>query len=206
MTDRLTLYNGALNQCGERSLATLTENREARRQLDTCYDGALSFCLEKGAWTFACRTVKLEYDPDYTPDFGFTRVYVKPDDYVQTAALATDAYFTIPLTRFADEGGYWYCDSDEIYVKYISSDVAYGMNLSRWPESYTQLVETYLALQIVASLTNSEAKEEKINKAYKDALKTALGRDAMKMPPKFQPQNSWVKARRGGYDSQSGGW
>lgn len=203
MTTQLTLYNGALTLCGDRTLASLTENREARRQLDAKYAGALEFCLEKAAWTFALRTVKLDYDPDFTPEFGFSRVYRKPDDYVQTVELATDEFFNSQLTQYADEAGFWYCDLDEIYVKYISDDVEFGMNLNKWPESYVQLVEAYLASQIVASLTNSEAKEQKVQAAYKDALKTALGRDAMKIPPKSIPRGSWSRARIGTF-TQSG--
>lgn len=193
--DKLGLYNGALRLCGERILASVSENREPRRLLDNEYDGALKYCLEKGLWLFATRTVRLESDPDYAPEFGYQYVFLKPEDYVNTAAVCQDEYFDVPLTRYEDEGQVWVADVDPLYVRYISNDVEYGMNLNKWPESFVQFVQAYLASQIVVALTHSDSKANAVEKRLKDAVKTALARDAMKQPVRFLPQNNWSRAR-----------
>ena len=60
---QLRLYNGALMELGERSLAALTDNVEPRRLLDRVWaDGAVNDCLSNGQWRFARRTLALQYD------------------------------------------------------------------------------------------------------------------------------------------------
>jgi hypothetical protein len=122
---KLTLYNDALLLCGERFLASLTEEREPRRLLDRAWDGgAVRACLEMGQWGFAMRTIQLDYDSGIQPDFGYARAFVKPTDWVLTSGLCSDEFFRSPLTRYTDEAGYWYSDLDTIYVRYVSDDVA----------------------------------------------------------------------------------
>src|SRR4051812_14499694 len=78
-TDRLKIYNGALLICGERSLATLTENREPRRLLDQVWqEGGVQYCLEQGQWKFAMCASKFEADTSYTAQFGYTNRFQKP--------------------------------------------------------------------------------------------------------------------------------
>src|SRR5258708_823139 len=122
MTDKLSLYNGALTEfLGERKLANLTENREPRRVLDEIWDGgALRYCLEQGLWNFAMRTIQLTYSPSVEPDFGFRYAFDKPTDWVRTAALCVDEFFRCPLLQYNDEAGFWFADIDTIYVRYIS--------------------------------------------------------------------------------------
>ena len=60
MTDKLSIYNGALSILGERRLASLTENREPRYKLDDVWDNNfVRRLLQMGQWQFAQRTVQL---------------------------------------------------------------------------------------------------------------------------------------------------
>jgi len=78
MATKLGLFNGALLMLGERSLATLTENREPRRLLDIVWDGGgVRTCLEAGIWNFAVRAARIEYDPSAEPGFGLDRAFTK---------------------------------------------------------------------------------------------------------------------------------
>jgi hypothetical protein len=59
---RLSIYNGALRECQERKLASLSEDREPRRVLDDVWndgDGLLRFVLRQKQWRFARRTVEI---------------------------------------------------------------------------------------------------------------------------------------------------
>ena len=203
MTDRLKLYNGALQICGERALASLTVNEEGRRLLDDQWnDGAVNYCLQQGQWRFATRAAKFHYDNTITPDFGFPRVFAKPTDWQATCAVCSDEFFRVPMTRYSDEIGYWYADIDDIYIKYISNDANYGTNYANWPASFTEYVKTYLAGKIVLKLTNDESKERKINAPKGGLLQiskvTAINNDAQGDPPKFPAQGSWSRSRQGG--------
>lgn len=197
MTTQLTLYNGALRNLGERRLALLTENVPARHELDAVWaDDFINDVLEKGFWNFAIRTTRQDYRTDVDPGFGYRRAFLKPDDYVRTAMLASDEYFACPLMAYADEQSYWFAEIDEIYVAYVSSDSAYGADYSKWTSSFTRFAEAYLAHRIAPVI--APAMMDAMYRLQKKYLVEARSRDAMNEPTKMLPQGDWVSARLGG--------
>lgn len=196
MTDRLKLYNDALLMCGERSLAALTEEREPRRLLDQVWNSdGVKKCLESGQWHFAMRGTRIDYDPDIEPDFGYRRAFSKPTDWILTAGVCSDEFFRVPLVQYFDEAGYWYSELDIIYVRYVSNDDAYGMDLNQWPESFEEFVAAHFASRIVLKLTNGESKFKTILALREKLKKEAKARAAMAEPTSFAAQGSWSRAR-----------
>lgn len=197
---QLSLYNGALDLCRERHLASLSEVREARRKLDSAWnDGRIvSQCLEKGFWSFATRSVQLDFDPSISPSFGYKRAFVQPDDYVNTIAICSDEYFKQSLENFSHENGYFYASIDTIYIKYASNHADYGMNYTLWTESFTELVKAALAEKIVRGLTQSSEIIQDVVNEYEKQRKEAIARDAIKQAPSHLPTSSLVRARMGG--------
>jgi hypothetical protein len=201
MTDQLSLYNGALRLLGQRKLASLAEDSEPRHLLDDVWDeGAIDACLEEGLWNFATRTVRLDYSPSVEPDFGFRRAFDKPADWVRTAGMASDGYFRARLTdeQAKDEAGFWYADLDTIYVRFVSNDSAYGGDLSRWPQSFVNFVECFLALKISPRIVKAANQRQELTRTYQQLLVKARGKDAMNEGTAFPPSGGWVAARRGG--------
>ena len=87
-TSRLKLYNDALTVCDESHLASLTEDRKSRRLLDHVWDNdGVKNCLEAAQWKFGTRTVRLDYDPAYDPEFGYRRAFEKSTDWCLTVAV-----------------------------------------------------------------------------------------------------------------------
>jgi hypothetical protein len=198
MATQLSLYNEALRLCGERKLASLTENREPRRLLDSVWDAdAINYCLEQGQWKFAIRTAKLEYNPSMEPAFGYQYGFDKPTDLVRITALCSDEYFNVPLTQYSEEAGYWFSDLDEIYIQYVSNDASYGADFSLYPETYMRYVASYLASEIIDRLTQNNALWDKVYGLMKKRLTDARSKDALAGPTKFFPSGSWLNARRG---------
>ena len=196
MSDRLTMYNDALLMAGERSLGSLTEVAESRRLLDQVWNsGGVKKCLEEGQWKFAMRTVQLDFDPALTPSFGYRRAFDKPTDWIVTSSLASDAYFSSPLLGYFDEAQYWYADVDKIYVRYVSDDVGYGLNINKWPGSFQEFVSAHFASRVTWKLTGSKEKLATVNDNRKELKKIALNKDAMAEPTRFPPPGSWVKSR-----------
>jgi hypothetical protein len=196
MTTRLEVYNSALIICGDRTLSSLTEDREPRRLLDIVWDNeGVEACLERAQWKFAMRTVKLDFDTDVTTPFGFRRAFSKPSDWVLTSALCSDEYFTAPLTRYVDEAGYWYADIDEIFVRYVSSSDQYGTDLSLWPGTFSDYVSAHFASKIIFKLTQDVEKRERVLDWEKRQLKSAKSNDAMAGPQQFPAPGNWVNSR-----------
>jgi hypothetical protein len=195
--DKLSLYNDALTLCGERMLADLTEQRESRRLLDAAWAfGAVDFCLETGQWNFAVNSIQLDYSPSIEPTWGYRRAFDKPADYIRTMAVCTDEYFRNPLLRYVDEASFWFSDLDTMYIRYVSNLPEYGMNLGKWPGSFSEMVSSYLAMQVVTKLTQDTSKWKIVQEYYKDVRKEAKSNDAMNEPTKFAPKGSWIRARQ----------
>ena len=203
MTDQLSLYNGALRLLKERRLSSLSEARECRRLLDDAWGdgrtyGSVAYCLQDGQWVFARRTVQIDFSPSITPTFGYRYAFDHPSDMVKPVAICSDQYLTQPLLHYQDEGSYWYCDLQTIYVSYISNGVTFGGDMSRWGEKFVKLVEAHLAMEIAPNLTNSDGAIRLAEAAYLKAIKAARSDDAMRQPTRFLPPGSWVSARGGG--------
>lgn len=204
---RLSIYNGALLVCDERFLASITEEREPRRLLDYVWDnGGIKSCLEEAQWEFAMRTIQIDYDTQIDPDFGYNRAFQKPDDWILTSALCSDEFFRAPVIRYVDEAGYWYSDIDTLYVRYVSNDADYGMDVNAWPESFKEFVYAHFASKIVGKLQGASVeKKAEIERLRKRALMHAKNKAAMSGPVSFPPSGSWVNARRRGVNRRDGG-
>lgn len=198
MTDQLSLYNGALTILGERNIATLTENREPRLKLDVIWANNLrERVLQHGQWNFASRTAQLPASTTIMPTFGYQFAFEKPDDFIRTMGVCYDEYFNMPITRYADEAKVWYCDTDPIYVIYVSKDTQWGFDLSLWPENFTEYVEHYMAFKVAPRITGLDFNSNALEAKMKRKLTEAKATDAMESPAKFAPQGGWSRSRKG---------
>lgn len=201
-TTRLKIYNGALQACKVRQIASLSVNEEARRELDLVWnDNGVRYCLQRGQWTFARVAAKFNADTSITPQFGYRYGFAKPTDYVNTSAVCSDEFYNAPLTQYADEAGFWYADIDTIYVKYTSDGATFGGDLALWPEAFTEYVKMYFASKVCGKLSGDNAREAEIVKPRTGLLAIALdiakNSDMQGEPPRFPPMGRWTRARIG---------
>lgn len=197
-TTKLVIANGALRHLKERPLtqSELDNNsREPARVFNAVWDGgARRACLEGGLWKFATRSTERTYSPSVTPEFGYTYAFEKPDDFVRIIGLWEDGTHRVPLS-YRERNAYWLADLDTIYVDYVSSDDAYGYDLSLWPECFRRYVEAYIASEMEGPLTD---KGKSLVSYRKLLLDEALSIDAMADPSQQLPAGSWTIARMGG--------
>lgn len=198
MTTRLKLYNGALLELGERELAALTDNTTSRTSLDRVWNsGLIDYVLGQGQWRWARRTSELAPAPAVTPDFGYRLAYEKPTDHVRTCGMFSDEYGQNPLTAYVFEQGYFFSDTEPVYLTYVSNDAQYGGDLSLWPEDFARYVEAYMAARICVRLTQDKGREADLEKKAKKLLLDAKGSDAQEGPTVFPPPGNFVRARLG---------
>lgn len=179
MTDQLSLYNGALIKLGQPRLNALTDEGKARRALDAEYAKTVKACLEAALWNFAMRFVQLETSPSVESNYGYPYVFDKPDDWLRTAGVTTDGYGKIPLLDYDDRASYIFADQSIIYLKYISNDADYGLDLGLWPQSFVDYVETSLAYAVCEEVTGSVDRKDRLEKARLKAKSHASNMDAM---------------------------
>ena len=205
MTDRLGLYNSALVfHIGANPLTALTDDRPEREALDIAWDAnAVKTCLEMGQWNFAIRSQRKEFEPSVTPEYGYQYAFEKPSDFVRTASVCSDEYFEEPIKEYTDEVGYWWCDLQQIYVRFVSDDAQFGLDYSKWPQNFTRMVEAYLAMMICKRTSYAE-KFDDIAGAFESWKTMAKATDAMEQPSRKNPAGSWRRARGGGGYSDYG--
>lgn len=201
-TSKLALYNGALLILGERKLASLSENREPRRALDDAYDDGVSYALESGFWNFAMRAVQIDNSASVTPTFGYTYAFTKPSDVVRIHSYGSNETFAPPLLTIVDEPNYWYANIDPLYVRYVSNDTAYGMDLSLWSAMFADYVMHHLAVKTCKRITGKMPDSDLQNRERR-ALARAQSKDAMDEPPGFPPRGSWATSRRGAWTDRN---
>lgn len=171
-----------------------------RRIMDEVYDSAVEYVLSQGLWNFASRTVAIDAEIDVDPSFGYSYVFEKPDDYIRVVAVGDNGTLWPPLNDYLDEGNYWHSNVEPLYVQYVSSGASYGGNQSLWPETFKRALEAYLALQIAPDphANVSAQKLQLVQRAYRDALLDARGKDAMNQGIQRPPPGRLVMARTGG--------
>lgn len=199
MTDKLSLYNGALRKLGETKLDTLTEDTPSRYKLDEVYDDDfIDHVLEQGLWNFALQVVKITYEPSIEPDFGYPYAFEKPSDWIRTASLCSDEFFNAPLLDYQDQAGYWWANLQELYVQYVSNHADYGADFAKWPPSFTEFAEYELAKRSYKRIVGKDLKGfDEFKKEWKTARLEARSLDAMNQPTQFPAPSSWVRARGG---------
>ncbi len=202
---QLSIYNGACVALGDRVLmpdhpgATYSsEQRETRRALDDVWQrGGVRRCLASGLWNFAARGVQWNFDPEITPPFGYTCAFQLPIDWVRWMMVCSDPYFSAPLLQYTNEGSFFYCDFQLLWVKYVSDDPRFGMNFSGWPDNFTRYVEHYFAEAVCLRITGDEKKRKDVEEVRDMWHRKAKSTDAMNEATTMLPPGQWRQARHG---------
>lgn len=198
MATQLGIYNSALRFLGETKLVSLSEDREARYTMDDVWsDNFINAVLEEGYWYFAMRASQINSDPTLKPPYGYAKGFEQPSDWIRTAAMCSDPYYNVPITAFSDESGFWFTDTDPIYVRYVSNDTRYGGNLGIWPQSFVEFAASHMAWKIAPKIVTSEDKVGAMMKLRDELLLKARSKAAMNESTMFPPTGSWVRSRVG---------
>lgn len=198
MTTKLEVYNLALLSIRESRLASLSEVRESRYNLDTVWDTTLEELISKGFWRFALRTVKIDSDDAITPNFGFRYCFNLPDDWVRSYEVSGSEFMDPPLEQWQEESNAIWAEIDPIYLRYVSnSSTGYGYDLARWPARFTRAMAAELAYRIAPKATgSSDSMLERLQVEAAGALTQAQQFDALREPSKRPPEGKWNQARQ----------
>ena len=200
MATKLGLYKGAAIKCKHRLLSALTDDDESRYLLDAVYSDVLSYCLAAGSWNFAGRSAAIEKSTAVQPSFGYSYAVEKPSDWVRSVSISGNGDFwsILGAGEYVDEGEYWNCNVDPLYVRYISDGTTYGGDLSLWSAAFADYVEWELAFRIAPHLTSMGASElQEMERKRDKALRFARGLDASNQAPDRKPVGRLVLARTG---------
>lgn len=201
---RLQLYNNALQLCGERPLADLTEDREPKRNLDQVFNSnGVDYCLERGQWWFAMRAVMIDYDPAISPSFGYQYAFTRPDDWISTSAVCSDEFFRVPLIGHTFEMSEWYAAITPVYIRYVSNHANFGGDMSIWPATFADYVAANWAGKIIGKIAGDKSDQKAAlfgppgRGLIFQRLHEARAAAALTQPTMLIAQGNWSRARMG---------
>jgi hypothetical protein len=195
MADKLEVYNGALRLLGQRELQSLSENTDQKRALDQIWNSATRACLEGGMWNFAIRAIEANDDPSVEPTFGYSYAFKIPNDWMRTTGVYSDILERNPLVDYAFEQGYFYANLTPIYIRFVSSDPQYGMDLGKWSMAFQRYVEANIAASLCGRLGGDTTKQTMLIKLERSLAHAAENKNAMDLPARFPPLGSWSTSR-----------
>ena len=176
--DKLGIYNNALQLIGERKLASISENREPRRLLDSAYDfGAVNYCIEIVKPSFSRKTIKLT-SSNVSANHDLDNVFDLPADWITTVDVYSDSRLDQPISRYINEDRTIACEYSTIYVRYSSSDNS--EDYSKWSPSFLHVVSTYLAREISTRLAPEDY--DILNGKFSTRVEAALNIEKTKEP------------------------
>ena len=187
-----SIYNDALLILGKDPLPAGDADHPDRVRLDAAVAaGAVDDVLEDTNWRFGLSSAKIGYDTAVTPAFGYQYAHQKPSELHRIVAISTDEYFRYPLKDYLDEGDYFFCGYEDIYLRYISS--GWLIQPDAWPTFFARLVAAKLARNAAPVIDKTLIDHAK--DIYDDRKSSALGNDAVQSPPQKIAEGSWVNSR-----------
>lgn len=196
MATKLNLYRGALRLLGPHQLAATTDDRPERYVLDEIYDDAVQHMLEQGLWNFAIRFEPLTTPAAPTnPDTGYDYAFSKPTDFVRIAAISDNASFDGIFEAYSVQQSYIYTNATELYLRYVSNDASYGLDLTKWPQSFAKAVEAYLAFESGLPISGDRGNRNDMLGLFKERLARAKIIDAVDERVQWKNPGRWTRAR-----------
>ena len=144
---KLGIYNGALLLLGQRALASDTEAREPRFDLDNLYDnGGVDYCLEMVKPRYASKVIFLT---GATPT-AITQLTWQTDlpdaDFLALVDLFADGKLEQPIEKFYREADFVLSDFENLYCRYIQDFATSG--LTNMTPSFGRVVMAYFAREL----------------------------------------------------------
>ena len=188
------IYNRALQILGQEEINSNTDDSMRKVKLDVALSSDLvESLLEDTSWHWAISSAKIQVNPSLEPEWGFTKVFDKPDNMQRLDGVFVDSYMQVPLKYYKDEGPYIFSEVDEMYIQYVNRD--FLSDPASWPVHFKRLVSAALAKDTASSFGKNAQERYDINEVFKEAQAESKNIDAMQSPPRIISNGSWVSSR-----------
>ena len=177
--------NGALQKVGGTPIMSLDDDLPEARRCALAYDGCRRTELRKHKWNFAIKRVVLAPDTD-APAFDFAYQFTLPVDCLRVL-IPTDA-----VNDWVIEGRKILTNEGAVLNLRYVYDVT---DPTRWDALFYELMSTSIALQIIESVSGSNAKKQILDQEYKDIVAEAKKTNAVEQLPMTSPDDGYWTAR-----------
>jgi hypothetical protein len=198
MSSQTEVVNVALTRLGEARVISIDDDSvlaaDARAMWDTIVRGELRAHL----WRFALARASLPALAD-APAWGFAYQYVQPADCLRVVQVG-DVWVVSNSDVLTDAEGPWAIEGRLVLTDYGAPlQIRYLRNVedvSSWDALFCSVLAYRLAMELAEIRTQSNTKDERLERRYKDELRRALRAGALETPPTRVPDGSYPLARR----------
>lgn len=196
MATEVDICNMALAYLGDRANLTSIDPPEGSAQADHCarfYPIARNQILAEHSWAFATRRIRLA---KVATPLKAKNAYALPHDCIRVVSIH-DA--TTPDNRYVEnftienQGEFTIvtCDSEEIFIEYISYDVSSAVFPPVFIDALAHLLASKLAGPVVTGTSGANLAQEEM-KIYEAFLLRAIKQDALQFNEREDYLNPFV--------------
>lgn len=191
MASSVDIANAALQKLGAPRIVNLTDDSDAARAANACYNRLRQAELRKHVWNFSIRRANIAADAtapisgsQYANSFTFppgTLRILKPDPKLRRNDWDWQIEGTSILTN----------DSAPLLVRYVYDET----DPNKMDSLFREALAARMALEMCEELTQSNSKKEAANAWYDSALADAKRANAVEQIPQEFEDDTWVTVR-----------
>lgn len=186
MASVVDICNYALAKVGEQTIVSLGDGTPESNRCDLLYPLSRDFVLRMHPWNCAIKRVKLAASST-EPVYEFDNRYPLPSDCLRVLDVDLD-----PQSPWKIEGRAIYADVDgALSVRYVSR----LEDTQQMDVHVIDAIASYLALQLVEPLTQSNTKKQLLMDDFRTTIGLAKRSDAQEDSPGIRESGTWLRSR-----------
>lgn len=188
MADIVSISNLTLSLLGDDQIRDPDEATHAARTVKAPWDLVRQTVLREGEFNFSIKRAELPSVAVAVP-YGYSYSYALPTGFIRLLEILDPPF---DRDSYSLEGGKILADTaGPLYIRYVEDVPEVG----RWDSLFVTAFAHRLAYTIAERITADRARKADCWQGYRQAIKEAIGADAVENPPVEQEESSWVEAR-----------
>lgn len=182
---KVSIANIGLSALGEDPIADINQGQKRAICMKGAFDRVLRALLEKHPWRFAKKLAQLAANP-VAPAFGYGNAFDLPDDFVRMYDEIDDGedWEIVGGQLMTDGGG----PLNIVYIAFIQDP-------TKFPPLFCMMLGLELASDQCEAITQSDAKQAKVDKRLSDVRAEAFTSSAQQANPREWDDDILLRSR-----------
>lgn len=190
MASVVEICNRALQKVGSKRITSLTQDSAAARACNVAYDPVRLALLRSHRWNFSILRATLAASST-TPDWGRANEFPLPSDFLYLAPDYPED--NVNSKDWQIEGrSILTNDGDPLYLRYVA-DIE---DPNTMDPLFREALSANLALEICEELTQSNTKQDALQKGFDKIIARAKHANAIENQPTDAYEDTWLSERQ----------
>ena len=192
----VSVANLALQKLGAERIVSLTQDHPNARSINACFEETVKQELRDRAWGFAIKRVVLAPSSTTTitnPDMPFNNAFPLPNGCLRVLPPSREN-LDWQIESIDNVAAIYTNDGTSLPIRYVD----YVADPTRWDALFAEVIACRIAVQCCEDITQSNTKQEKVERELKFALARARKTNAFESALVDEPEDVWSSCRRAG--------